>query len=139
MNKLGKSGAILVIIGSAFMLILSLVAIFAGSLLTTGIITGDKDTKSVAAIVVLILGIFALGFSIVNIVLASLVLSGRKNLLIVTGVLALVSLLFGWIAYIIPAILLLIGAILLFCGNSSKTEDHKTVVEIKTVQPEANA
>ncbi len=139
MNKLGKSGAILIIIGSAFMLLFSIVGIFTGGILASALADINSVSQKVINTTIIILAIVALGFSIVNIVLASLVLSGRKNLVITTGVLGLVSLLFGWFAYIIPVILLLIGAILLFCSTSSKNKTHETVVEIKTVQPEVNA
>lgn len=138
MNKLEKSGAILIIIGSAFMLLFSIIGIFTGGILASAINNVNSISQQVINITVVILAIISFGFSIVNIVLASLVLSGRKNLIIITGILAIVSLLFGWFAYIIPIILLLVGAILLFCSNSSKPKTHETIVEIKAVRPEAN-
>lgn len=139
MNKLGKSGAILMIIGSAFMLLFSIAAIFTGGILASALTDINSISQKVVNTTIIILAIVAFGFGIVNIILASLVLSGNKNLVITTGVLGLVSLLFGWFTYIIPAVLLLVGAILLFCSTSSKNKSRETVVEIKTVQSEVNA
>ncbi len=126
MNKVGKSGAIITIIGSAFMVIFAFVLIFFGGFLSV-----------INARVLLGIGIACLILGIANIVLSSLALAGYKGCSIAAGITAIVSIFLGWAVYIFPAIFLLIGGILLFCNKTnSSNKTHEKTIEIKAVQPE---
>lgn len=129
MNKVGKSGAIITIIASAFMIIFAFVLIFLGGFLAA------MNHSAILGI-----GIACLTLGVANIILSSLALAGRKGCNIAAGVTVILSVFLGWAVYVFPAILLLISGILLFCGKTnsiSKTREEN--VEIKTVQPEMQA
>lgn len=111
MNNVGKSGAIVTIVGSAIMTLIGFLMLI-----------GTSNIKTVAHrnnTTLVLLSIVVLGFGIANIVLSALCLKSKKDSLrLVTGIIAIVSLLFAWIALFFPAIIILVGGILLLCGNN---------------------
>lgn len=124
MNNLGKAGAILVIIGGAIMSIGGIILLSAAAsplLLVTG------PVFIILAIIILLLGV-------ANIVLASLSLAGKDNFIIATGIVAIISILIGWVAYVIPTILCLVGGILLFCGKQKETITEEEPVTATKVE-----
>lgn len=125
MNKVGKSGAIVTIIGSAFMVIFAII------LVTIGGFLGALGHNFILGV-----GFTCLVLGIINIVLASLALAGHKGCKIAAGITAIISIFLGWAVYIFPTILLLIGGILLLCGKTvSKSKTYEETNEIKAVQP----
>lgn len=129
MNKVAKAGAIVSIIGSAFMVIFAIVLVTAGGFLS-----------AIGSNVLLGLGIVCLILGVANIVFSSLALAGHNNFRIAGGITAIVSIFLGWAVYVFPAILLLVGGILLLCGKTTtSTKKTEETVEIQAIQPEIQA
>ncbi|MDQ7982992.1 MAG: hypothetical protein REH79_02075 [Spiroplasma sp.] len=122
MNNYGRSGAILTIIGSLIMLIASIVLITGnGFLLVLALEPGAFYFLVVAAIIL----------SIVNIVLSGLFLSGRTNLFKISGILAIVSVVFAWIAWFFPLVILLVSGILFLFNNQEHIKEENVIVGTK--------
>lgn len=124
MNNLGKAGAILSIIGSAIMCIWSLIVFSSAGLLSFIPIFGSA---------IIILGVIVFAIAVINIVLSSLALAGKENLVVVAGVFSVVSVLFAWIAWIFPAIVFIIGAVFLFCGKRKENIDDAEIMSDRKV------
>lgn len=123
MDKLAKAGSILVIIASALMVILSLFVIFIGGF----------AFLAVGVWLITILAVIIFAFTVVNIVLASLVLAGRHDLIIPAGIIAVLSVVVAWVAWGLPAILFLVGGILLFCHKKPEVKKEQ-IDELKATE-----
>lgn len=129
MNNYGRAGAILTIIGSLVMFTTSIILLTGnGFLLVLSLVPGAFYFLTVVAIIL----------SVVNIVLSGLFLSGKTSLFKISGILALISIGFAWIAWFFPLIILLVGGILFLFNAQQQVKKENILIDTKEEIIKAN-